>query len=139
MSAEAAVLEDQLYSVTELADDLGITPRALRLYEDKGLISPQRAGANRVYTRRERARMILILRGKRLGFSLRDIGEWLDLYDADPGHLAQARLALRKIESRIARLLQQRDDLERTLSELNEIRDEAQEHLLRASGMAAHE
>ena len=67
---------DKIFSVTELARDLGVTPRTIRFYEDQGLISPQRAGNTRVYTHRDRARMILILRGKQLGFSLRDIKEY---------------------------------------------------------------
>ena len=73
-----------LVTVTDLAHELGISARTLRFYEDKGLIAPRRIGAARVYSHRERARMILILRGKELGFSLREIQDYLDLYDADP-------------------------------------------------------
>ncbi len=79
----------ELYSVSELANDLGVTPRALRFYEDKGLIAPQRAGNTRVYTHRDRGRLMLILRGKRLGFTLREVREWLDLYEVDPDQAAQ--------------------------------------------------
>ena len=79
----------KLYSVSELATELGVTARALRFYEDKGLISPQRAGNTRVYTYRDRGRLMLILRGKRLGFSLREVRDWLDLYDLDPNQVAQ--------------------------------------------------
>ena len=75
---------DKLDSVTEPARALEVTPRSLRFYEDKGLIRPQRAGRARVYTPRERDRMTLVLRGKRLGFGLREIADWLYLYDADP-------------------------------------------------------
>ncbi len=75
-----------LYSVSELGQDLGVSARTIRFYEDKGLIAPRRVGNNRVYTLRGPARMILILRGKRLGFTLREIKEYLDLYDADPTH-----------------------------------------------------
>ena len=83
----------ELYSVSELANDLGVTPRALRFYEDKGLIAPQRAGNTRVYTHRDRGRLMLILRGKRLGFTLSEVREWLDLYEVDPDQSAQmARL-----------------------------------------------
>ena len=77
-------MDEPLFTVGELAAELEVTPRALRFYEDRGLIQPRRAGQNRIYTRRDRARLILILRGKRLGFSLAEIKEWLDLYDADP-------------------------------------------------------
>ena len=119
----------KLYSVTELAEELGVTPRALRFYEDKGLVTPQRAGTTRVYTHRDRGRLALILRGKRLGFSLREVGEWLDLYDADPSQAAQMRVLIGKVRERIAVLERQRDDLEATLRELSEIERAARRHL----------
>jgi DNA-binding transcriptional MerR regulator len=115
---------NELYSVTELAEDLGITPRAIRFYETKGLIKPQRAGTTRVYNHRDRARMQLILRGKRLGFTLADIKEYLDIYDIDPSQVKQVRLLLEKVERRIGELEQQREDLETTLIELDEMRQE---------------
>jgi len=120
---------DKLYSVSELAKELGATPRAIRLYEDKGLIRPRRAGNTRVYGRGDRARLILILRGKRLGFSLREIGEWLDLYDGDPGHVKQMRELLRAVLHRIAGLEGRRADLEETLRELRTIEASVREHL----------
>jgi DNA-binding transcriptional MerR regulator len=113
-----------IYSVTELADELGVTPRAIRFYETKGLIKPSRAGTTRVYTHRDRARMQLILRGKRLGFTLADIKEYLDLYDLDPSKVKQVKLLLGKIERRVSELEQQREDLETTLMELEEMRQE---------------
>jgi DNA-binding transcriptional MerR regulator len=113
-----------LLSVTELANELGITPRAIRFYETKGLIKPQRAGTTRVYTYRDRARMQLILRGKRLGFTLADIREYLDIYDVDPSKVRQVKLLLEKVERRINELEQQREDLETTLVELEEMRQE---------------
>jgi DNA-binding transcriptional MerR regulator len=113
-----------LFSVTELAEELGITPRAIRFYETKGLIKPQRAGTTRVYTHRDRARMQLILRGKRLGFTLADIREYLDMYDVDPSQVKQVQLLLEKVERRIDELEQQREDLETTLVELEEMRQE---------------
>lgn len=112
------------YTVTELAEELGITPRTIRFYEAKGLLKPRRAGTTRVYTHRERARMLLILRGKRLGFSLADIREYLDLYDADPSQVRQLQLLTQKVDRRIAELEQQREDLEAALQELREIRRE---------------
>lgn len=117
-------LPPDFFTVTELADELGITPRTIRFYETKGLVMPRRAGTTRVYTHRERARMLLILRGKRLGFSLADIREYLDLYDADPTQVKQLQLLTQKIERRITELEQQREDLETALHELNEIRQE---------------
>lgn len=110
-----------LYSVTELGKDLGVSARTIRLYEDKGLISPSRAGNNRIYTSRDRSRMVLILRGKRLGFKLREIKEYLDLYDVDPTHAKQLRLLLKSVHSRIARLEDQRVALDQTLGELREV------------------
>lgn len=83
--------EEELRGIQEVADFLGITPRTLRFYEDRGLIEPRRIGTVRIYTKRETGRMQLILRGKRLGFSLRDIQEFLDLYEADPQHVEQMK------------------------------------------------
>ena len=100
-----------LVTVTDLAAELGITARTLRFYEDQGLIQPRRLGATRVYSNRERARMILILRGKRLGFSIREIRDYLDLYDADPRHETQTRALLAKIAQRRAQLEEARDGL----------------------------
>ena len=116
---------DELYTVTELGKDLGVSARAIRFYEDKGLISPQRAGNNRVYTLRDRARMILILRGKQLGFSLREIKEYLDLYDVDPTHAKQIRLLLESVRNRILTLQEQREALDTALRELREIETQA--------------
>ena len=113
-----------LLSVSELATELGITPRTIRFYETKGLLKPRRVGMTRVYTHRERARMLLILRGKRLGFSLADISEYLSLYDADPSQMMQLQSLTQKIDRRVAELQRQREDLETTLQELHDIRRE---------------
>ena len=113
--------EGRLYTVTELANDLGMTARAIRFYEDKGLITPSRAGTTRVYSTRDRARMILILRGKRLGFSLSTIKEYLDLYDTDITQRAQLKLLLASVVSRREQLLAQRQAIDEALSELDEI------------------
>lgn len=114
-----------LLTINELAAELGLTPRAIRFYEAKGLLSPRRAGdrdgANRVFTRRDRARLLLILRGKRLGFTLAEIREYLDLYDADPSQREQVRLLLGKVQDRIANLERQRGDLDQALTELHDI------------------
>lgn len=118
-----------LFSVTQLARDLGITARTVRFYEDKGLIAPRRAGNNRVYTARDRARMILILRGKRLGFSLKEIKEYLDLYDLDPSRAKQVRLLLKAVRSRILLLQDQRVAIDQTLTELRYVEAQANEAL----------
>jgi len=112
---------EQIYSVTELAKDLGVTPRTIRFYEDQGLVSPQRAGNTRVYSHRDRARMILILRGKRLGFTLRDIKEFLDLYVVDTTQVEQMQLLITKVRARIKLLEDQRQALELSLHELRDI------------------
>ena len=112
---------ERLLTVTELAADLGVTPRAIRFYEDKGLIEPGRVGATRVYTPRERARMLLILRGKRLGFSLAEIKDFLDLYAVDPRHLEQKRALLIGVRKRIDALEEMRVSVERTLAELRNV------------------
>jgi DNA-binding transcriptional MerR regulator len=114
-----------LFTVNQLAEELGITARAIRFYEAKGLIAPRRAGTTRVFDRRDRARLMLVLRGKRLGFSLASIREFLDLYDADRSQGAQLRLLLDSTRGRIRELERQREDLDRTLRELREIEAEA--------------
>lgn len=129
----------RMYSVTELAHELGITPRTLRFYEDKGLLKPQRVGGTRVYLTRDRARLILILRGKRLGFSLREISEYLDLYDADPSHRTQIDRLLHLVQDRIQLLEQQREALEETLVELREIEQLAVEAIGSESSGAARQ
>lgn len=126
----------EFYSVTELAGDLGVTPRALRFYEDKGLIAPQRAGTTRVYTRRDRGRLMLILRGKRLGFTLSEVREWLDLYEVDPDQPGQVARLRDKVRARIDALEQQREDLDVTLSELREILEQVDRHLAERSAAA---
>ena len=113
--------DGQLYTVTELAKQLGMTPRAIRFYEDKGLIAPQRAGTTRVFSGRDRARMILILRGKRLGFSLSTIKDYLDLYDTDITQRSQLKLLLTAVGKRRAQLLSQRQAIDEALAELDDI------------------
>jgi DNA-binding transcriptional MerR regulator len=116
---------EKLYSVSQLGLDLGVSARTIRFYETKGLIAPKRAGNNRVYTQRDRGRMILILRGKKLGFTLREIKEYLDLYDADPTRAKQLRLLLKAVRSRILKLEDQRIALDEALGELREVESQA--------------
>jgi DNA-binding transcriptional MerR regulator len=110
--------ERRLYSIGDLAGETGVTHRALRLYEDQGLLAPQRIGNQRIYSQRDRARLILVLRGKQLGFSLADIKEMLELYDVDPDHLEQLRITLKKAAARIAELEHQQEAIAQTLAEL---------------------
>ena len=115
----------ELFTVNQLAEELGVTPRAIRFYEVKGLIAPRRAGTTRVFDRRDRARLLLVLRGKRLGFSLAEIREFLDLYDADRSQASQLGLLLARVRQRITELERQRRDVEQTLSELRLVETEA--------------
>jgi len=118
--AEDTHAERQLYSIGDLAAELGVTHRALRLYEDQDLLAPRRIGNQRIYSPRDHARLVLILRGKRLGFSLADIREMLDLYEVDPQHLEQLRVTLKKGCARIAELERQQQEIALTLKELRE-------------------
>jgi len=112
---------ERLSSITELSEELGVTPRAVRFYESRGMLKPQRAGTNRVYNYRDRARLQIILRGKRLGFSLSLIQEYLELYDADPSRKSQLPKLLKGARQRIGELESQRQDLELTLEELRDV------------------
>ena len=119
----------RLYSTTELAVAAGVTPRTVRFYETQGLLKPQRAGMMRVYTYRDRAKLALIRRGKRLGFSLTDIAEVLELYGTDPEHAEQMRHLRSKAQARIAELEEKLRDLQETLAELRQIEKQATEYL----------
>lgn len=119
----------QRFGIQEAATLLGVTMRTLRFYEDKGLISPERIGTARIYTRREIGRMQLILRGKRLGFSIREVQEFLDLYDVDPEHHLQVRQLVVKITDRIDQLRHQKVAIEQTLEELVIIEAQARDWL----------
>lgn len=117
-----AVSGNDFFSIGDIAEEFGISTRTIRFYEAKGLIAPQRVGANRIYTRKDRARLILILRGKRLGFSLEEISEYLNLYDADSEQIAQTRHLLNRVENAIGDLKSKQKDIEAALAELSEIR-----------------
>lgn len=122
-----------LFGIHDVAKRLGVTMRTLRFYEDKGLIAPQRVGSTRIYSRREVARMQLILRGKKLGFTIREVKEFLDLYDADPQHLEQMRQLLMRVRDRMTILGRQKTALEQTLEELAAIEQEVVAQLAKAT------
>ena len=122
-----------LFAIADLAREFGISTRAIRFYETKGLLTPERVGSTRVFRRRDRARLILILRGKRLGFSLRDISDYLSLYDADRTQRAQVSLLVDMVNERMRMLEVQLGDLQTTLGELREIKKLASERLAQAS------
>jgi DNA-binding transcriptional MerR regulator len=120
---------DQTYSIGELAKEFGITSRTLRLYEEERLLDPQREGTRRIYNERNRVRLRLILRGKRLGWSLLEIRELFDLYDSGHGEQAQLELMLEKLSERRATLIAQRKDIESALQDLDRIVDNAEQAL----------
>ena len=122
-----------LFAIADLAREFGISTRAIRFYETKGLLTPERVGSTRIFRRRDRARLILILRGKRLGFSLRDLSDYLSLYDADRTQHAQVNLLVDMVDQRMVQLQQQLADLQTTIAELGEIRKLAGERLAQAS------
>ncbi|MDJ0958330.1 MAG: MerR family DNA-binding transcriptional regulator [Arenicellales bacterium] len=110
-----------IYSIGDLAQEFGVTTRTIRFYEDKGLLNPRRDGLKRIYDQRDRVRLRLVLRGKRLGFSLDEIAGIIDMYDTEPGELGQLEYMLRRLAEQRQTLLQQKQDLEQTLSELDQI------------------
>jgi DNA-binding transcriptional MerR regulator len=130
-SAQPALADEseRLFTIGELAAAHDITTRTIRFYEAKGLISPARRGVARSYSRRDRARLTLILRGKNLGFSLEEIVQFLTMYDADPSQVAQARLVLEKVDAHMAEMQDKRADIERTLRDLKDLRALCIEHL----------
>jgi DNA-binding transcriptional MerR regulator len=109
------------YGIADLAREFDVTTRTLRFYEDEGLIAPARQGQRRIFSQRDRVRLKLILRGKRLGFSLDEIRQIIELYDAPPGELGQIRFFLDKIRERRAALERQRDDIAASLEELDDV------------------
>jgi DNA-binding transcriptional MerR regulator len=108
------------YTIRQLCLEFKCTPRALRFYEDKGLLNPTRSGVNRVYSYRDRGRLQLILHGKRVGLSLAEIGEILDLYAADDSGVQQAAKTLRKYRERVVALEQQRHDIDDAIAQLRQ-------------------
>jgi len=115
--------ETASYTIADLASEFDITPRTLRFYESEGLLNPRREGRQRLYSSADRARLAWILRGRRVGFSLSEIGEMLDLYQLGSDRTAQRKLTLEKCRERIAALSQQRDDIEQMIAELTAFTD----------------
>jgi DNA-binding transcriptional MerR regulator len=112
------------YSISELAHEFALTTRAIRFYEDEGMLAPERRGRARIYRERERVRLKLILRGKRLGFSLLEIRELLDLYEVGRNERAQLAMFIEMLGERRARLMQQKEDIDAVLEEIDGVERE---------------
>ena len=121
--------QERTWTIREIADEFGVTHRTVRHYEDLGLISPERRGTTRVYHRRDRTRLNLILRGKRLGFPLEEIRTIIDLYDRPRGKASQLEYVLGQIDERREDLEQRRRDIEDALAELGEFERRCREDL----------
>lgn len=121
--------ESRSYSITELAREFDITPRAIRFYEDQGLLAPRRAGQRRIYSPRDRTRLKLTLRGKRLGLTLSEIRELVDMYEPGRDERPQLKRFLAVLEAHRANLLQQRADIEAQLTELQAFEKKIQRQL----------
>ena len=111
---------ERAFTIRQLCLEFKCTPRALRFYEDKGLLAPARQGLNRVYSYKDRARLVLILRGKRVGLALAEIREILQLYDKTDGSAVQNATALRKFKARIVAMQQRREDIDHAIAELQD-------------------
>ena len=120
------------FTIGELSREFGVTLRSLRFYEDKGLLNPRRVGTSRIFSRRDRARVHLILLGKRIGLTLSEIKELLDVYDAENGPVLQLRLARQRFDEQIVNLETQVADLQSGLRELRELRDDVDRELVAA-------
>lgn len=122
------------YTITDLSKEFDITTRTIRFYEDKGLISPAREGQRRIYSPRDRVRLRLIMRGKRLGFALSEIQELIDLYDTDRSEVTQLQVFLERIQSRRDALSQQQQDITAMLSELETLEEQCSSILKQKQG-----
>ena len=125
---------DKTFTISELSKEFAITTRTIRFYESRGLIKPERIGTSRRYSKRDRARLILILRGRNLGFTVEDADDYLALYDSDPGQVAQTKLLLDKVSAAIANLKTKRDDIDKALADLDDILGKCETHLKKRPG-----
>lgn len=124
----AGVMDSRTYTIRQLTKEFSVSARTLRFYEEERLIAPTRRGQTRIYSARDRARVILILRGRRMGFSLTEIREFLDVYNPE-SDLKQLQLAKKRFEERIVAFERQQQDIAATLKELHTTLDEIDENL----------
>jgi DNA-binding transcriptional MerR regulator len=122
------------FSIHELVTEFEVTARTLRFYEEKGLLSPQRRGLERIYSRRDRARLKLVLMGKSVGFSLDEVRDMLDLYDLGDGQATQLAVALGRFEDKLVELESRRRDIDRAHAELSHARDVVRARLAQHTG-----
>ena len=127
-------MASRTWTIAQIAEELGITHRTVRYYEDLGLISPERRGTVRVFHPRDRIRLQLVLRGKRLGFPLEEIRTIVDMYDEQPGEAGQLHYLLEQIEVRRAELEQRRRDIDETMTELDLVAGRCHADLARLDG-----
>ena len=125
----------EVFTIRDLSREFDVSARTLRFYEEKGLLDPTRRGEQRLYSRRDRARLAYVLAGKTVGFSLEEVREMLDLYDLGDGQVTQLKVALAKFAERIERLERQKADIDRVVAELTRARD-AMKAKLAARGIA---
>lgn len=131
----------ETYSISELAREFGITTRTIRFYEDRQLIHPAREGTRRIYSRRDRTRLKLVLRGRRLGWPLDDLRDMISMYDAPGGEHRQLELMIEKLQQNRSILLKQQEDIRQSLAELDELERNCREKMdsLHTGGGAHHE
>ena len=122
-------MQEQTYSIGELSKEFDITPRSIRFYEEQGLLSPERHGQSRIYSKKDRVRLKLVLRGKRLGFSLAETKTLFDLYDTNQNSKEQLEEMLRMTRDKREVLMQQMDDIKNLMVELNDVEQRCKEEL----------
>ena len=126
------MLKETFYTVPQLSKELDVTERTIRFYDSKGLLNPSRVGNTRIFNYKDRARLLIILRAKKLGFSLKDIKIYLDLYDVDPSHKTQSENAIKTITKRLIQLKDQRKEINFIIKELNSLKKDILESFKRS-------